>query len=172
MYVSLGGVLLMVALVFVLLYCMCFRKKNLGSEEECSPGAGPSGNDQSQEGWSNYATFSPSSGGGQGVWTISGDRTIAPPSADLALPKYEELFPHEEEEQAPKYEEGNGEEGQRQESTPPSSTSVAIEVPTGADARQESAGGEGASAVTSGAGSDQVFTTVSLDDSSPTTATP
>ncbi len=165
----------MVALVFVLLYCMCFRKKNLGSEEEYSPGAGPSGNDQSQEGWSNYATFSPSSGEGQGVWTISGDRTIAPPSADLALPKYEELFPHEEE-QAPKYEEGNGEEGQRQESTPPSSTSVAIEVPTVADARQESAGGGGVSAVTSGVERvtriDQAFTTVSLDDSNPTTATP
>ncbi len=81
MYVSLGGVILLVAMVFVLLYFLCIRRRNSSSEEE--EGRDVQEAASSNNNRSNYSTFD-----GGGVWTISGEIP-----EDDALPKYEELFP-------------------------------------------------------------------------------
>jgi hypothetical protein len=104
MYITLGGALIVAALIFLLIYCLCRSRQRLSERRDDRRSAnatnGTQNNDRENDNWSNYATFNlgepppppppPPPGGGTGIFAISdaGDMTLPP--------KYEELFPEEE----------------------------------------------------------------------------
>ncbi len=97
MYVTLGGALVLVALVFLLIYWACrSRQKMLDRrrrDDPPTPTAGRSSNNlnsgSAQDTWSNYATFNAGNGrSGVSVWAIS--------DGDMQPPQYDELFPEDQ----------------------------------------------------------------------------